>query len=101
MFECSIYKVCVPKDVCVYSVQCKPSLGIYVTCFSIFRIILLETGMEDITEYSCVVLQVLKVHFFCISMMLFQVRSAFLTRRQTLIPSQPRHSYMIETVLWH
>lgn len=41
--------------------------------FSIFRIILLETGMEDTMEYSCAVLQVLKVHFSYISMMLFQV----------------------------
>lgn len=75
MFDCSKYKLYAPKDVYVYSVQCKPSLGIHVTCFSIFRIILLETGMEDIMEYSCAVLQVLKVHFFCISMMLFQVRA--------------------------
>jgi len=58
-------------------------LGIHVTCFSIFRIILLETGMEDTMAYSCAVLQVLKVPFFCISMMLYQVCSPFLILRQT------------------
>lgn len=79
----------------------KSSLGIHVTCLSIFRIILLETGMEDTMESSCAVLQVLKVHSFCISMMLFQVCSAFLTRRQALRPSQPRHGYVIEAILWN
>lgn len=78
----------IPKDICVYSVWCKSSFGIHVMCCSIFRIIRLETGMEDIMEYSCAVLQVLKVPFFCISTMLFQVCPAFLTRRQTLITSR-------------
>lgn len=41
--------------------------------YLISRIILLATGMEDLMEYSFVVLQVLKVQFSCISMISSQV----------------------------